>query len=154
MNYPNASNNFQQEHAMRLFSSFKHLLARDLIKNYKNDYDIARQLFHAPFALVSHNTDSDPIFNYANLKALEIFELSWEEYTQTPSRLSAEPINQAERDRLLALVTNNGYIDHYSGVRISKTGKRFRIKKAIVWNIIADNVYTGQAACFEEWAFI
>ncbi|MDD5322930.1 MAG: MEKHLA domain-containing protein [Methylococcales bacterium] len=82
-------------------------------------------MFYAPFAIIAHDTASDPVFNYANLKALDLFELSWEDFVHLPSRLSAEPVNPAERDRLLAEVTEKGNIDHYEGFRISSTGKDF-----------------------------
>jgi hypothetical protein len=154
MKYPNTSNHFQSEHAKLINNSFKHLLLRDLIDNSVSDTDLARQIFHAPFAILSHNAEKDPFFNYANLKALELFELTWKEFLLLPSRLSAEPVNQAERDRLLALVTQYGYIDNYAGVRISSTGKRFMIKNAIVWNLTDNGIYKGQAACFTEWEFI
>ncbi len=155
MQFPNETNLFQIEHALLLNNSYKYLLLRNLIEKNISDQKLAQQLFHAPFALLSHNTDSDPIFNYANLKALELFELSWESFTKLPSRLSAEPINQSERDRLLAEVTLNGYIKNYSGVRISSTGNRFMIKNAVVWNLLDTNKnYKGQAAYFDEWTFI
>ena len=53
---------------------------------------LARALYEAPFALVSHNTDSDPRFNYANRTALTLFEMNWNEFTTLPSRMSAEPM--------------------------------------------------------------
>lgn len=155
MQFPTAQNNFLLEHALLLSSSYKQLLRKNLISHSKSDSELGKQLFHAPFALVSHNTDSNPIFNYANLKALELFELNWEAFTQLPSKLSAEPVNQSERERLLAQVTQNGYIDNYAGVRISSTGKRFIIKNAVVWNLLNDKGnYKGQAACFGDWKFL
>jgi hypothetical protein len=84
-----------------------------------------------------------------------LFELSWEDFVHLPSRLSAEPVNQAERDRLLAEVTEKGYIDHYEGVRISSTGKRFLIKNAVVWNLMDKNqCHKGQAAWFDHWEYL
>ncbi len=155
MNYPSDKNNYLIEHALLLTDSYQHLLSKPLLEGTDSNQELAYQLFHAPFALVSHNITSEPIFNYANLKALELFELSWEEFTHLPSRLSAEPVNQTERARLLAEVTNNGYIDHYEGVRISSTGKRFMIKNAVVWNLIdAEGIYKGQAARFGEWIYL
>ena len=151
MDYPTEKNNFLVEHAQLLKDSYRHLLLKDLIENTYSDEVFARQLFHAPFAVVSHDTASDPVFNYANLKALELFELNWEDFTRLPSRLSAEPVNQAERERLLAEVTEKGYIDHYEGVRVSSTGKRFLIRNAVVWNLM-DN--KGQAAWFDQWEFV
>ena len=35
-------------------------------------------------AVVSHGTEPDPIFNYANAKALALFEMTWPEFTQLP----------------------------------------------------------------------
>ena len=155
MQFPTVQNNFLLEHALLLSSSYKQLLRKNLISHSKSDSELGEQLFHAPFALVSHNTDSNPIFNYANLKALELFELNWEAFTQLPSKLSAEPVNQTERERLLAQVTQKGYIDNYAGIRISSSGQRFMIKNAVVWNLHDDKGnYKGQAACFADWEFI
>jgi hypothetical protein len=155
MDYPNETNHFLLEHALLLKNSYHQLLDKDLIPVTNSNKSFAEQLFNAPFIVVSHNNDSDPVFNYANLKALALFELSWEDLIQLPSRCSVEPVNQAERERLLAIVTNQGYIDHYQGIRISSTGKRFMIKNAVVWNLIdAKGNYKGQAAQFADWAFI
>ena len=69
-----------------------------------------------------------------------------------PSRLSAEPVSQMERARLLEQVTARGFIDDYSGVRISRTGRRFLIRRATVWNLIDQTgTYQGQGAMFRDW---
>jgi hypothetical protein len=143
------------EHVIDIKSSYRQLLLEDLLPDIQSDEQFARQLFYAPFALVSHDTASDPVFNYANLKALELFELNWEELICLSSRLSAETVNQAERERLLAEVTENGYINHYEGVRISSTGKRFQIRNAVVWNLLDNKQrYKGQAAWFANWVYL
>jgi hypothetical protein len=155
MDYPTEKNNFFVGHALDIRNSYRQLFSKELIPDIQSDEQFARQLFYAPFAVVAHDTASDPVFNYANLNALELFELSWKDFTSLPSRLSAEPVNQAERERLLAEVTEKGYIDHYHGVRISSTGKRFLIKNAVVWNLIDKNQrYKGQAAWFDQWEFL
>lgn len=152
MNKPSPENAFQSEHVHCLLESYYQLLGRPLLANREQQ---AKQLFYAPFAVVSHGTESDPIFNYANQKALELFEYSWQEFTQLPSRLSAEPVNRYQRAQLLDQVSNKGFIDHYQGVRISKTGRRFIIKNAVVWNLtLKDQVNRGQAAFFEHWQYI
>jgi hypothetical protein len=155
MHYPSEANNFDVEQVTVIGKSYYRLFGKELIVTAQTHELFARQLFYAPFAIVSHNTEVDPIFNYANLKALELFEFSWEEFTQLPSRLSAEPIHQVDRDRLLAEVTKNGYINHYEGIRISKSGRRFLIQNADVWNLTDLNGnYQGQAACFNQWQFL
>ena len=154
MQYPSEANQFLAEHAECIRDSYLQLFGKDLLADANNE-NFARLLFHAPFALVSHDTGADPVFNYANLKALQLFEFEWDEFIRLPSRLSAEPVNQAERERLLAAVTEKGYIDNYEGVRISKTGKRFLIRHAVVWNLRDKNGnYRGQAACFDQWQFL
>lgn len=136
-------------------SSYLRLLKRPLLPAACGPEAFAKALFYAPFAVVSHNTENDPVFNYANAKALQLFEMDWEEFTRTPSRLSAEPVDRQERDRLLAKVAERGYIDDYHGIRISKNGKRFMIRNAVVWNL-SDQAgrYQGQAACFSDWKFL
>lgn len=112
----------------------------------------AERLFHAPFVVVSHGTQADPILNYGNAAALALWEMTPEQFTQTPSRLTAEPMHRDERARLLERTRRDGYVDDYSGVRISATGKRFRIEQAIVWNLTdAEGNHRGQAATFSEW---
>ena len=126
-----------------------------MIDPYDHGIECAKALFEAPFAVVSHNTDVDPVFNYANTTAMELFEMDWAAVTALPSRLSAEAISQDERARLLNRVTEHGFIDDYSGVRISSSGKRFRIDNATVWNLIdKDGSYAGQAAMFSNWLFV
>ena len=115
----------------------------------------AEKVFHAPFVLVAHGTEADPVLNYGNAAALALWEMFWAELTRTPSRLTAEAPNREERARLLAAVTARGFIDDYSGIRISKTGRRFRITQATVWNLLdAHGVYAGQAAMFSRWEFL
>ena len=115
----------------------------------------ARALFAAPFVLVSHGTEEDPVLNYGNRMALELWEMTWEQLTRTPSRVTAESVNQAERERMLARVAARGFIDDYRGVRISNTGRRFLVEDAIVWNVVdAKNKKRGQAATFSRWSFL
>ena len=63
--------------------------------------------------------------------------------------------HQNERAQLLERTLKNGYIDDYSGIRVSKTGKRFKIDQAIIWNITDENGhYYGQAATFDTWHYL
>lgn len=106
-------------------------------------------LWNAPLAVVAHGTEADPVFFYGNQLALQQFEMDFAAFTRLPSRLSAEPLAREERARLLARVTEFGFVDDYSGMRISGRNKRFMITNATVWNLLdADGVYCGQAAAF------
>jgi hypothetical protein len=78
--------------------------------------------------------------------------MSWDEFTALPSRCSAEASAQAERASLLEQVSKQGYIDNYTGVRISRSGRRFLIKQARIWNLFdAGGQYCGQAALIRDW---
>lgn len=142
-------------HSQRLLYSFKYWLGYSLLDISGTPIEIAVALFEAPFVLVSHGTEPDPILNYGNRKALELWELDWQEFTQMPSRKTAEPMVQKERDRLLAETTTKGFVNNYSGVRISSTGKRFKMEEGIVWNILDENNQRcGQAAVCSKCQFI
>lgn len=135
--------------------SLRHWTGRELLPGIFNPAGLSRFVFESPFVLVSHGTETDPVLNYGNATALALWEMSWEELTRTPSRLTAEAPNRAERARLLAAVMARGFIDDYSGVRISKTGMRFRIARATVWNLLTeDGQPCGQAAMFADWEFV
>ena len=140
-------------HSQLMMSSFERLTGRTLL-NTSPDTDIAQALFEAEFALVSHGIEADPIFNYGNYKALQLWELSWEEFTSMPSRKSAQELVQEERNQLLSETTAKGF-NNYSGVRISSSGKHFYIEDGIIWNLLdTKNQYCGQAAMFSNYKFL
>ena len=142
-------------HTQMLARSLKHFTGRELWPGNLSAAELAEQVFHAPFVLVSHGTEADPVLNYGNQAALALWEMSWAELTRTPSRLTAEAPNREERARLLAAVARRGFIDDYSGIRISKTGRRFRLAQATVWNLLAENDQPcSQAAMFSDWKFL
>jgi len=142
-------------HAATLARSFRHWLGRELVPGVTEPRALVEALFHAPFVLVSHGTQADPVLNYGNRAALALWEMSWDELTRTPSRLTAEPVAREERARLLAEVTAHGHIANYAGVRISKSGRRFRIQQAIVWNLLGEGgAHCGQAAMFDRWEIL
>lgn len=150
---PGPDNRYHQTHIELLLDSYRRLLGKPLLNAVGDDW--GRVVYEADFALLSHNTDPDPLFNYGNRKALELFELTWPELFGMPSRFSAEPVNREERQRLLAKVARQGYIDDYAGVRIAQSGRRFVIRGAVVWNVLDDEGRPyGQAACFSDWDWL
>ncbi len=139
------------QHTQILLDSFERYLKRPLIQR-QNALKDAENLFKADFVVASHGTQSDPILNYGNQTALDLWSLSFEEFTRLASRYTAEPVHQSERAAMLQRGREFGFIDNYQGVRISSSGKRFKIEQAIIWNLVdnAGNPY-GQAATFSHW---
>ncbi|URR35896.1 MEKHLA domain-containing protein [Thermosynechococcus sp. HN-54] len=144
------------QQARRICASFQHWTGRSLLPNPAQDEGrLAQQLFHWSQPVLSHGCEADPILNYGNQAALTLWELSWSEFVQLPSRLTAEPMAQAERAHLLAQAARQGYANNYSGVRISRTGRRFRIENAWIWTVLDEaGTPVGQAATFDQWQFL
>jgi hypothetical protein len=142
-------------HSQRLLHSYQHWTGESLFDLNASPGDIALKLFEAPFVVISHGIEADPIFNYANRKALELGELSWNDFIHMPSRNSAEGALQDDRQHLLAGAATKGFIRNFSGIRISSTGKRFSLKNTALWNVFDENKQRcGQAAFFSNWEYL
>lgn len=138
-----------------LLDSFRHWTGRDLLIRTGTPDAQAQALFAAPFVVVSHGAEADPLLNYGNQQALDLWELSWAQLTSMPSRLTAEPMNLDERTRMLAVAEKQGYYSGYRGIRISSTGKRFLVEDATIWNVVdGQGIRVGQAATFARWTMV
>lgn len=143
------------QHSQVLLDSYHHWLGTDLIARDGTAEAQAERLFEAPRVVVSHGTQADPILNYGNRCALDLWKLDAASLLAMPSRLTAEPMHRDERAQLLARTTRDGYVDDYQGIRITSQGRRFRIEQAIVWNLLdATGQYVGQAATFDRWQWL
>ena len=138
-----------------MLDSYVRLVNEELIIRNGTPVEQAESLFKSPFVVASHGLQADPILNYGNQTALDLWEMNWEQFTKTPSRLTAEPMNREERGRMLEQARTHGYISDYQGIRISSSGKRFLVEQATVWNIHKlDGTPLGQAATFSDWTFL
>jgi PAS domain S-box-containing protein len=139
-----------------LTGSYQRLVGRALLPGTVAACDASRWLYEeAPFVLLAHDASPDPLFIYANRAAQRRFEYSWEEFVGMPSRLSAEAPNRDERQAFLDQVLQQGFADNFRGQRITKSGRRFWIEAATVWNLIdVDGNLRGQAALVPRWTDI
>lgn len=109
----------------------------------------------SPRVVVSHDGETDPTFNFGNQAALQLWEMSLDEFVGLPSRYSAEAEHRGARERLLREVAEHGVSSNYSGVRASKSGRRFIIERAVVFNLVDEaGIFRGQAATFTDWTFL
>jgi len=140
------------QQSQHILGSYQRLLGKPLIETHGSQTEQAESLFNAPFVVVAHGIQGDPLLNYANAIALQLWKISVAVLLETPSRMTAEPMHRDERADLLARTTRDGYVDDYRGIRIATDGRRFLIHRATVWNL-ADNEghYAGQAATFDQW---
>lgn len=138
-----------------LLNSYHHWIGRELLERVGEPDFQAQALFEAPFVVVSHGREDDPILNYGNQMALDLWEMTWDRLVQAPSRLTAEPVNRAEREWMLEQARRRGYLDTYRGVRISATGRRFLVEDALIWNVVDHQGQgVGQAATFSRWTWL
>ncbi len=143
------------KHARLIIESYQRWTGKSLLDEAANSGKEFELLFHAPIVVLSHGTEDDPILNFGNLAALRLWEMDWESFTRTPSRHTAEPLERDERARFMTAVSGNGFVDNYTGIRISISGRRFYIMKATVWNLVDESgTMRGQAAAFREYRFI
>lgn len=139
-------------HLLRSFHHWKH---RELVPESQDIMVRAKALYNSPTIVVSHLVSDDPVFCYANRAAQRLWRMEWDEFTKLPSRLSAEEDAQEERERLIAMAKQRGYVDDYQGVRITSDGKRFAIHDCMLFNVIDnDKNCIGQAAAFDQWTWL
>ena len=138
-----------------LLDSYRRWTGKELIERQSQRESEARALYESPLVVVSHGTEADPVLNYGNQAALGLWELTWDKLIKTPSRLTAEPVNRQERERMLDQARIRGFIDTYRGVRISSTGRRFLVENALIWNVVeSGHQPLGQAATFSRWTWL
>ncbi len=138
--------------SQHILDSYERLVGHQLIERLGSEADQAESLFTAPFVVVSHGTEVDPLLNYANAAALQLWKISISTLLETPSRMTAEAMHRDERAELLERTTRDGYVDDYRGIRIATDGQRFLIDRATVWNLTdKSGHYAGQAATFDQW---
>jgi hypothetical protein len=136
-----------------LADSFQRVFARPVIPQPPaDDRALAQALYDAPVVIVSHGDEPDPVFWFANRTAQRLWEVAWADFIRMPSRQSVESGGHEERERLLARTRACGGIDDYQGVRISASGRRFRIQDVAFFNLSAPSgALVGQAAVFATW---
>lgn len=149
---PDESNDFCIEHVAILLENLKRWTGVDLAEEFGvAEEELGKGIFEADFCLLSSDLSADPILNYGNQKALDLWEMSWEELTSTRSRDTAKPDSQSDRDGLMRQVNEKNFVAGYSGMRVSKTGREFLIKDVTIWNLFDDDGKPyGRAAWFKD----
>ena len=135
----------------------KRQLAEQLLRSHQQAFGrplaaSVQELFSADVVVLAHDGSSDPCLTYANAAALQLWERPWAEMIGMPSRLTAEPQERAGRARMLATALQQHASEGYTGVRISKSGRRFQIHNARLWTLWGQGDQPcGQAAAFSSW---
>ena len=111
-----------------------------------------QELFACGFPVLAHDGGPEPKLTYANAAALGLWDAPWDELVGLPSRLTAPTAEQAERSLALNKAKSEDAIEGYSGIRISRKGRRFMIQNARIWTLWDEQQHAcGQAASFSNW---
>ena len=151
---PDEANGYQRNHVKRMRNNLIKLGGVDLFDFDKAGVIAAKKMFHAPFGIFSFDNAEKPVFTYANLTALELFDTSWEELTQMTIDELMDAESWKETINMIANVKQKGALPNYSGKRVSKTGKQFNFENGIIWNLLDEFLTVdGQAVVFANWNF-
>lgn len=131
---------------------WQHRLARGYSSAFGTPLAEPSELYDHPWALLCHGTEPDPLFVYANLTAQRLWERTLVDFLGWPSRLTAPA---EERTQRAAALSSGEDVRGYEGVRVSSSGRRFRIIDASIW-IVRDDAGTviGQAAAVPRWVYL
>ena len=141
----------KQQLAHCILRSFERAFGRPLLAGDRGAH-APQELFGADTVVLAHDGGTDPALIYANAAALQLWERTWAEMIGMPSRLTAEPQERAGRARMLATALEQHASEGYTGVRISKSGRRFQIHNARLWTLWGPGDQPcGQAAAFSNW---
>ena len=144
-----------ERHSRMLLNSYRHWTSEALEPALEEGGCCAEALFEAPLVVLSSRADDEQTLNYGNAAALRLWGMEWAVLTKMPSRLTAEPAERATREAFLQRVRQQGVIRDYCGVRVTSDGRRFRIERAVVWNLLdAKGHHHGQAAAFRDWSWL
>ena len=114
-----------------------------------------QELFACGFPVLAHDGGLEPKLTYANAAALGLWDAPWDHLVGLPSRLTAPIAEQAERSLALNKAKSEDAIEGYSGIRISRQGRRFMIQNARIWTLWDQHQHAcGQAASFSNWWWI
>ena len=114
-----------------------------------------QELFSSASAVLAHDTSHDPALIYANASALQLWQTTWQGLIGLPSRLTAPESERRGREDALIRAHQQEAIESYSGLRISRCGRRFIIRNARIWSVHDDaQTLCGQAASISEWWWI
>ena len=149
---PSARNNYYQDYVLMMLENLAKWTGYDLIQEHGFSVEtLGAQVFYADFCILSHDRTADPLLNYANQRVLDLWEISWSELICMHSKETAKSVDRETRSALMAQVKVQNYVNGYSGTRISKTGKEFKILDGTVWNIYTNHDdFCGQAAWFKQ----
>lgn len=147
LSHPDEANAYHEAYVRRVAASFARVTGAPLFESGVSGKDA----WFGDFALLTHRGDDQATLNYGNAFALGLWQCSWDEFTAMPSSATAPPDDRAARDALMRTVARDNFVRGYSGRRVSRTGRLFRIEDATIWRLLdQDGGSFGVGAFFKN----
>jgi hypothetical protein len=153
---PSLENEFQDAFMARVVDSFLRVTGMSLTAQTGIDSSsLGRGIYFGDFALLCHRGDDGAVLNYANAFAQHLWDADWDTLVSMPSVATAPPEAVASRAKLMDKVARDNFVADYGGVRVSRTGRLFRIKNATVWRLLDETGGAfGVGAYFRDYEFL
>ena len=135
--FPEKDLDFLVRQTRLILSSYRHWKGKSFWPEEKSGEILAHEIFYAPFVLCSAGNEQDPVLNYGNQKALDLWQMDWNTFTRTPGQKTAEPMERAARDRFLI-----GRAISASQPRVSTLGTKTGSAFPWYWKILSA-IYAG-----------
>jgi hypothetical protein len=135
--------------SLKRFTGKSLLEIMDGVSTIKHVHDNER------YALLSHDNQTDPIYNYFNKGAFLTFQWPESEIYSVPSRYSApDGLLRTDRQKMMQTVVEQNVLVIPSAVRQTKAGEFFQLTNVTLWNVYSDDdddgVRLGQTAVFDR----
>lgn len=121
--------------AGEILAAYRTRLGVDLVPRSGDAAEDARRLFELPRAVLAHDAQASPRLDWANRAAGVAFDAAPDRLVGLPSVETAPPDAIADRRRLFDALARRGFVTGYSGVRISRTGRRFVIEDVTIFPV-------------------
>lgn len=104
------------------------------------------------YAVLSHDTAGDPVYNYGNRAAVEVFKWPEDEFYQLPSRYSApDGTIRNSRSTDIQDAIDSDLKTIALAIRQTKHGELFQLTDVMLWNVYDDDGHrVGQTAIYDR----
>lgn len=150
---PGQANDYHDAYIRRVADSFARVTGSSLAEAAGLDGGVpGRSAWFGDFALLTHRGDGQATLNYGNAFVLGLWECRWEEFAGLPSAATAPPQDHASRDAMMQAVARDKFVRGYSGRRVSRKGRLFRIENVTIWRLLDQTGGAfGVGAFFKSW---
>eukprot|EP00271_Cylindrocystis_brebissonii_P002248 TRINITY_DN12699_c0_g1_i1.p1 TRINITY_DN12699_c0_g1~~TRINITY_DN12699_c0_g1_i1.p1 ORF type:complete len:256 (-),score=42.92 TRINITY_DN12699_c0_g1_i1:548-1315(-) len=136
-------------HSLAVIDSYFRATGKPIFPSSVEISVAAKALWELPRVVVTQGTEEDPLYNYGNKAALDLFEMDWPTFTSSVARKWAPEEEQTAHSELVKSAVQ-GVQDIGGLVRVTSSGQTFKISQGAWWALTTlDGEPFGQGAVFD-----